>query len=203
MNKVASILRDRASEIRKSSPELVAVDLLKQAGLSEEDARLSVLQQSMEKTAAAELTYKGIDHEEAARLVKAANINVKELQGIVLETEEEGLANVLEKAAAFIEAQDEAIQSLQEQVANLEKVASDANAAVALAEADRDEVPDAITKLASVGALTFEDIEALKAVPVETLTKVASVMDQPWEMGKAAGASAQAAIDPIAAFCLS
>lgn len=203
MTKVANILRERASEIRQSTPEIVAVELLKQAGMSDEDARFEVIQQGMEKAAAAELTYKGIDHEEAVRLVKAAGINVRELQGVSLATEEESLADLLEKAAAFINAQDEVIAELQAKAGEFEKAAADAQAAVEAAEATRSEpaLPDSITKLAGIGALTFDDIEALKAVPAGTLTKVASAMEQPWEFGKAAGL-ARGTGDAILDFCM-
>lgn len=191
MNKVASILLDKARELRESTPEIIAVSMLKQAGMSDEDARYEVAQQGMEKVAFSELSYSGIDVEEATRLVKAANINVRELQGIVLVTEEEALADTLEKVAAYISEQDEKIEQL-------EKFAQEAALS---ASATPRHVPDNITKMASVGAFTFKDLEALKAMPSETLTKVASAMDQPWEFGKAAGI-AQGTGDPILDFCL-
>ena len=194
MDKVASILLERAAEIRQSSPELVAIEHLKQAGLDDTEARYAVAQDRMEKVAHSELTYKGIDAEEAVRLVKAANINVRELQSFSLVSEEEILADMLEKAAAYIEAKDEEILALTEKVEALEKTAS-------AAPRQEPALPEQITKLAGVGALTFEDIEALKSVPVETLTKVASVIDQPWEMGKAAGV-ARGTGDPFLDFCL-
>ena len=207
MDKVASILLERATEIRQASPELVAIEHLKQAGVDETEARYAVAQDRLEKVAHAELTYKGIDAEEAVRLVKAANINVRELESLSLVSDEEVLAEVLEKAAAYIDAKNCHIEALEQRVADLEKAAAEieksAAEAVAAAEARRDEpaLPEQITKLAGVGALTFDDIEALKAVPAETLTKVASVIDQPWEMGKAAGV-ARGTGDPFLDFCL-
>ena len=81
MNTVAQFLIDEATNIRESSPELVAVDLLKQAGVSEQDAKLAVAQDAMEKKAFSELTYQGIDADEALRLIKVANVNISELPG--------------------------------------------------------------------------------------------------------------------------
>lgn len=200
MDKVASILLDKASEIRQSSTDLVAIEHLKQAGVSEEDARYAVAQDKLEKVAHEELTYKGIDAEEAARLVKAANINVRDLQSISLIQEEEILADILEKAAQYIEAKVAEADALVARMADLEKTASEAVAA-AIEERSAPAMPEQITKLAGVGALTFDDIEALKAIPMETLTKVASAIEQPWEMGKAAGV-ARGAGDPFLDFCL-
>lgn len=203
MNKVASILREHASELRQATPELVALEMLKQAGMGEQEARYQVAQHGLEKAAAAELTYKGVDTEEAARLVKAANINVRELTNFDLTTDEEILANVLEKAASYVEAQAERIAELEARTAELEKAASEIEKAVVEVEtAVKPTLPEQITKMAGVGALTWEDVEALKAVPQETLTKVASALETPWEFGKAAGMSAEASGDPIVAFCM-
>lgn len=196
MNKVASILRNHAASILQSNADIVAIGLLKQAGMSDEDARYAVLQEGMEKSATAELTYKGIDHEEATRLVKAANINVRELTNVSLVSEEEALADVLEKAAEYIE-------SLAARVEDLEKSASDLQAVVDQVEtsASKPALPEGISKMASVGALSFDDLEALKAIPQETLEKVASALEQPWEFGAGAGTS-KGFGDPLVEFCL-
>ena len=195
MNKVANALLDKAAQLRQSTPELVAIAMLKQAGIDEETARAHVMQESMEKVAMESLTYSGIDAEDAVRLVKAANINISELQGASLVTDEEILADVLEKAAAYIESQDAQISAMSERELDLEKAAS----AAAIPEPA---LPETFTKMASIGAFTFEDLEALKAMPSETLTKMASALDQPWEMGKAAGLSTSTG-DPLLDFCLS
>lgn len=195
MNKVASALLDKAAQLRQSTPELVAIGMLKQAGMDDETARAHVMQESMEKAAMESLTYSGIDAEDAVRLVKAANINIAELQGASLVTPEEDLADVLEKAASYIESQEAQIIALSEREAELEKAAS-------VASAPQPAMPEAFAKMASVGAFTFDDLEALKAVPSETLTKMASALDQPWELGKAAGLSTSTG-DPLLDFCLS
>lgn len=193
MNKVASILLERAAELRQSTPEVIALAMLKQAGMSDKDARYAVAQDSMEKVASMELTYQGIDAESAAQLVKAANIDVRTLSNVILVTEEESMAELLEKAAGYISLQADQIEALE--------LGSEA---IRAAEADRaavDAFPEQITKMASIGALTFDDIEALKAMPSGTLSKIASAVDQPWEFGKAAGMSNQTG-DPILDFCL-
>lgn len=194
MNKVASVLLDKAAQLRQSTPELVAIGMLKQAGLDDSTARAHVMQESMEKAAAESLTYSGIDAEDAVRLVKAANINISELQGASLFTEEEALADVLEKAAEYIESQEAQIQALSDRSTELEKVASEASA-------PEPYLPETFTKMASVGAFTFDDLEALKAMPSDTLTKMASAFDKPWELGKAAGMSSSTG-DPLLDFCL-
>lgn len=194
MNKVANALLVKAAELRESTPELVAIGLLKKAGIEESVARTTVMQESMEKAAMESLTYSGIDAEDAVRLVKAANINIAELQGASLVTAEETLADVLEKAAAYIDSQESQINALQGRVEDLEH-------AVDVASTPQPALPETFTKMASVGAFTFEDLEALKTVPQETLTKMASAFDQPWELGKAAGLSASTG-DPLLDFCL-
>jgi hypothetical protein len=197
MNKVAEFLIEMASDLRSSSPELVAIGLLKQAGMAEDEARLAVAQDSMEKKACAELTYRGVDAEEAVKLVKAANVNVKDLTGVQFETEEERLAGLLEKAASYIESQ-------AAYIADLEKTASEVKVVERVVEVQvqEPEMPESFNKVASVCAMTFEDIEALKALPEETMSKIAAAVDEPWELGKAAGV-ARPVTDPLTEFLLS
>lgn len=181
MNKVSQFLIEEAKGLRESSPELVAVELLKQAGIKEGDAKLAVAQDTFEKKACYELTYAGVDSEEAAKLVKAANINVKDLPNVTFESEEERLASILEKAASFIEKQASYIE-------DLEKSAGQVRTVEVQVEAPKEpELPKVITKMASVNALTFEDVEALRGLSQETLEKVANAMEEPWSMGKGIG----------------
>lgn len=196
MNKVSEILLEKAAALRESTPELVAVGILKQAGMSEEEARYSVAQETMEKKAFSELTYRGIDAEEAVKLVKAANINVRDLTGVELETDEERLASILEKAAAFIEKQEAYIEEL-------EKAASEVRVVEKIVEVqvEAPEMSESLSKVAGVGAFTFEDLEALRNLPEETMSKVASAMEEPWELGKAAGVARQKT-DPLLEFIL-
>ena len=197
MNTVAQFLMEKAAELRESTPELVAVELLKQAGLSDQDARVTVAQDAMEKQACFELTYKGIDMEDAVKLVKAANINIKELSGFSLTSEEEELAGALEKAAGYINKQAEYIAQLE---ADLEKAASEGYE-VRIVEVEKPSPSKTIEKIASVGAFTMDDLRALEEMPEELLTKMASAMEQPWEMGKAAGVS-RPQTDPLLEFIL-
>jgi uncharacterized protein YqfA (UPF0365 family) len=197
MNTVAQFLIEEATNIRESSPELVAVDLLKQAGVSEMDAKIAVAQDTMEKRAFTELTYKGIDADEALRLIKVANINITELPGVDVESEEDRLASILEKAAAYIEKQAAYIEELEKSAGRVEYV----DRVVEVQAPAEPEMPEAFTKMASSGAFTFEDLEALKAMPPETLTKVASAFDEPWELGKGTG-YARPKTDPLLEFLL-
>lgn len=197
MNTVAQFLIEEATNIRESSPELVAIDMLKQAGVSEQDAKIAVAQDAMEKTAFAELTYKGVDADEALRLIKVANINITELPGISIESEVDRLASILEKAAAYIEKQASYIEELEKSAGQVQVV----ERVVEVQAAVEPELPETITKMASSGAFTFEDLEALKAMPPETLTKVASAFDEPWELGRGAG-MARPKTDPLLEFLL-
>lgn len=183
MNKVSQFLIEEAKGLRESSPELVAVELLKQAGIKEDDAKLAVAQDTFEKKACYELTYAGVDSEEAAKLVKAAKINVSELPDITFESEEERLASILEKAASFIEKQASYIEDLEKQAGQVRTI----EVQVQVEAPKEPELPRVITKMASVNALTFEDVEALRGLSQETLEKVASAMEEPWTMGKGIG----------------
>jgi len=191
MSKIAEMLLDKAAEIRASSPELVAIGLLKEAGFSDGDARFAVAQDTMEKAAYVELHNKGIDLEEATRMVKAAAVDVRALPGLYLSNDEESTANFLEGVADYVEKQAAYISQLE--VAQAQ--------AVSLANATPPEVPESLTKMARVGALTNEDLAAMQAMPEHTLTKIANAFDRPWEMGSAAGAQT-AGLDPLEAFLM-
>lgn len=197
MNKVAELLNNKASEIRASSPELIAMAMLKQAGMTEEDARVEVAQQAFEKEACTSLTTQGIDMEQAVNMVKAANISIKELQSFDLVSDEEKLVNVLEKSASYIE-------TLTGYIATLENDLNQANNLVKEAQSNEPapEMPATLAKFAESGVFTHEDLEALQALPEDTLTKFASVAEEPWGLGKAAGV-ANEENDPLLAFILS
>ena len=182
MNKVAQFLIEEATDLRGSTPELVAVGLLKEAGFSDEAARIAVAQDSMEKQAFFELTHRGIDAEEASKLVKAAGINVKDLPGMSTETDEERLAEILEKAAAYIEQKDARITELETFIANAPEFEKSAEVVQPVPM-----VEEAMTKIAKIGSLTFEDLEAIRAMPQETLTKMANAMEEPWQIGHSVG----------------
>ena len=186
MNDVSKLLREKAASLRESVPELVAVGLLKQAGLSDEAARITVAQDAFEKQACNELTYKGIDMDQAVSLVKAAKINVKDLQGFSLVTEEEALADVFEKVAEYVEQLEVELGKAPTEVRVEVKAPS---------------MPEPLAKMASIGAFTFEDLESLRNIPTETLTKLASTMEEPWSIGHGAGAVV-AKTDPLLDFLM-
>lgn len=189
MNELSQLLITKAAELQEQSPSEVAVGLLKEAGFTEEDARSEVAQHEMEKEACTQLTMAGIDIDTAVKMVKAAGVNLKDLASY----EDHGYegnesAELMQKAAHYID-------SLEAEIAALTKSAGDnAYAEVVL--------PTNITKAASNGAFTNEDLAALQKMDQGVLTKMASAMDQPWEMGQAVGL-ARPVTDPFLEFMLS
>lgn len=197
MSNVATTLREKAADLRMT-PESVAIGMLKEAGLSEEEARIQVAQTLMEKEAFTTLTNRGIDMEEAVKMVKAANINVRELANFKIEPEVNPEADLMDKAAAYIEALESQIEAMTIEQArlydDLEKMASEATV-------QEPALPEAISKLASSAAFTNEDLAALKSMNPDTLTKVASVIGEPWGLGAPSGV-AHVETDPLLDFIL-
>lgn len=195
--KLSTLLLKQAQEIRAQSPEVVAIDMLKKAGMSDEQARSEVSQKLMEKEATNYLTASGIDYDTALQMVKVANVKLSDLASFKAEPSvEELFAAQLEKAASLAE--------------DLEQRASEADALfekVAQLEAQIEETPvveqvsEPMAKFAASGAFTNEDLQAMMKLPTDTLTKIASAQEQPWKMGKSAGDTGEG-LDPIAAFCL-
>lgn len=192
MSKVSTILREKAEELRLSSPEEVAVEHLKQAGFSEEDARYQVAQHVMEKEAASVLTMKGVDAEEAVKMVKAANVNLREITSFSVVPEANPAVELLQKAAEYVEAMEAKLEVLQDQ---LEKAAAE----IEVLKTPAVQVPEQITKIASSGAFTSEDLENLKKMGSDTLTKVAAAIEEPWSMGAGVG-FARTKTDPLLDF---
>lgn len=196
MNNVSEVLLKLASDLRVSTPELVAVDMLKQAGVDETEARFAVAQELMEKEAFDALTYRGIDVEKAASLVKAANINVKELSGFVVETPEENMADVLVKVAAYIESLEAENAELLEKSAQVVTEVKEV-----FIEVEKPELSEPMAKFASSGALSFEDLEAMRSLPEDTLTKLANFSEEPWNLGAGSGMTRPKS-DPLMDFIL-
>jgi hypothetical protein len=196
--KLSTVLQKQAEQIRAQSSELVAVGILKKAGLSDTEARLEVSQRLMEKEAASQLTDAGIDYDVALEMIKLAGVKVSTLKEFKVEkSSEELLAETFEKAASLaleLEGQVEERDVLLEKIASLQ----DELDSVVVTE----RVPDSITKFAESGAFTNEDLQAMMKLPTDTLTKIASSQEKPWSMGKSAGQSTES-LDPIAQFCLS
>lgn len=193
-------LMKQAAEVRASSPSLVAIDLLKQAGVSEDVARTEVAQSEMEKSAASTLFATGIDYDEALKLVKQAGVKVKDLQNYApAKSSEEVLWDSLTKLASEAKALETELTKTQgesqhfaERASSLEKVAS-----------RREDQDDPVSRLAQTGDFTNEDLDAMLKLPPEALTKIASMADQqPWAMGRAAGVGRPDATDPLTAFLL-
>lgn len=199
MSNIAQILRGKANDLR-TTPEGVAVELLKKAGMSEQDARYEVAQTVMEKQALSSLVDRGVDVEQAVKLVKAANVNVRELTTFTLaEKEENPVADILEKTANYVEALEKQIADLEVERASLyediEKMAQET-------ERLQEEQPESLTKIASVGSFTNEDLEELRRINPQVLNKVASAMEEPWGLGGPVGV-ARPQTDPLLEFMLS
>lgn len=196
MSQISQLLLDKAEEIRLSSPTEVAVGLLKEAGFKEEDARLQIAQHEFEKEACNQLVMNGIDAETAASMVKAAGqagINLKEMTSYTPVIEVDPTVDLLQKVAQYIDTIESELDSLKQ---DLEKKAEFDNAFSEVA------LPDAITKAASTGAFTNEDLAALQKMDPVFVTKVASVLEQPWEMGSGSG-MARPQTDPFLEFLVS
>jgi len=152
----------------------------------------------MEKEATAALAMKGVDHEEAVKLVKAANINVAELSNFSLDVSEDPTVELLKQAADYVDALEAQIEGLK---LELTKQASSYEEALAKAQEVPVELPEQITKLASSAQFTQEDLEELHRVSPQVLQKVASAMDEPWGMGNGVG-FARPKTDPLLDFIL-
>ena len=194
MSQLAQTLLNAAEEIRLSSPTESAVEHLKQAGYTEEDARLSVAQHIMEKEATEALATAGVDIEQAVSMVKAAGVNLKDLVSYEPEIEQEHMSiPLLKQAAHYVEALEAEVQHLKEE---LEKAAAEKS----MHEVD---LPESITKAASVGAFTKEDLLEMQRMDQGTLTKIANVMDEPWGMGTGAGMPRPKSADPLTEWLMS
>lgn len=191
MSQLAQLLKDKAEQLRLTSETEVAVDMLKQAGLSDEQARLSVAQHVMEKEACSVLVQSGVDVEQAVAMVKAANVNVKD---IAVPTQEYNPAvELLKQAAEYIEMIEAKNAELQDQLEQeIEKIAKDNTVS---------ELPEPIQKAAKLGVLTAEDLAELENVHASTLEKIANQIEQPWDMGHAVG-HARPVTDPLLEFIL-
>lgn len=188
MSQISQILRNKAEEIRLSSPVESAVEHLKQAGYTDSDARLNVSQHVMEKEATNALIEAGVDIEHAVNLVKAAGINLKDLVTYQPEVEDvHPSVELLKQAADYMEALENEISSLKEDLItnSYQEV----------------KLPEQITKAASSGSFTNEDLLELQRMDPKLLTKVANVMEEPWGMGSGVGAQ-RPKTDPLLEFML-
>ena len=197
MTKISSILKQHAEDIRLSTPEAVAVEHLKQAGYSDKDARFQVAQHIMEKEAASALAMKGIDHEDAVKLVKAANLNLAELTSFSLPEEDSATVELLKQAADYVDALEAQVEGYK---LELEKQATEFQAQLAQREMTS-RMPEQFTKIASASQFTREDLEELQRVSPQLLTKMASAIEEPWGMGNGVGV-ARPKTDPLLEFML-
>lgn len=189
--KLSTKLQKQAKALAETSAEFVAVSMLKQAGLSEDKARLQVAQSLMEKSATESLVMAGMDEDVATGLVKSAGVQVKDLAEFSLEkTEAEIAADHLTKAASQVKELEGQLEAALEKIAKLESEPRGTQ-----------DTPEYIQKLASYGDFTNEDLDALMRLNPKTLTKVAAASEQPWSMGKAAGLK-RSGMDPFTEFLM-
>lgn len=192
MSQLSELLIKKAEEIRLSSATEVAVDLIKKAGYSDTDARLMVAQHEMEKEACNTLVQAGVDVEKAVSMVKAANIKIKDLKHFSIASPSENeSAELLKSAAAVIDGFE---RELHEKELELEKAAS-------YKPTPEIKLPEHIEKVATSGVFTAKDLEDLKNMDQDLLNKVASIMEEPWEMGRGSG-MARPKTDPMLEFIL-
>ena len=194
MSQLSQELRTLAAAFAGNSASEVAVGHLKQAGLSDQEARIQVMQMEMEKEATEQLVMQGIDIERAVSMVMAAGIDVKSLTTINLEPEVSAEAELMSKVASYVESLEAEVEDLKLALGNAE---------IAAAPVHELNMPAAFTKAASSGALTMEDLEELSHINHGTLEKMASAFtpEATWEMGQGSG-YARPKTDAILEFCL-
>lgn len=206
MSALSQLFRDKAEEIRiASSVTESAVEFMKQAGIPEEDARILIQTQEIEKQATEALISSGVDVEEAAKLVKAANFNLKDItnyQPIV--EDEHPSVELLKQAAAYIEALEADLDAkatalsvaettLEEERGNsIEKIAE-------LTLPNMEDLPEALQRASASGSLSFDDLKQLKGIEPELLNKLASSFESPVGLGAGYGVDSRT-LDPLAAW---
>jgi hypothetical protein len=201
MTTFANQLKSYAQGLYKESPEAVAVGILvKQAGLSEQEATDLVLTSSIEKAACDALAAKGVDNEVAANLVKIANLDISKVKSMFTLERNPALseaADVLEKAASYVESLENQIQSMQAELIEtseeLDRVSSLYKEA---------QVSDPLEKIASSGMFTQEELERARGIDADLLQKLASASASPWEMGGASGRADISDADPLTKFLM-
>lgn len=183
MNSIQQALLDCAAVIKAQdlTPEDVAVQtLVKKAGMSEPDARRLVFQDQLEKSACAALAAKGIDHEDAVRMVKAANLDISDLI-LASNKTSNPLAEILEKTA-------EHIDNLEQRIAYLEDANEVLEQLQKQAEVENMSLPEPVDRLRQAGAFTHDDLQQLRQIEPVLLQKIASVNESnDWSMGNASG----------------
>lgn len=192
--KLSQYIQKQADKLANSSSELVAISLLKQAGVSEDVARLELAQQAFEKSAASSMQSRGVDYDEALKLVKTAGVKVQDLPGFTVQPSPvEAQVDLLQKTAQDVAALEDAYDALLEKVAELEQ-AQEAAPEIAVRHELRE-------KIAGTSAFTQADLDAMMSLPSDTLTKIAHSSDQPWRMGSPAGTDTSQ-MDPLTQFIL-
>lgn len=172
MSEIATLLREKSGEITDG--------LVKQAEANEFVAQT-------QSAAIEALVAQGISAQDAGDLVKSA----EELQGLVpvVSVDLEHIADVLEKAAAYIEHLEQRDSEAQVKLQIGEELSKEASLSV------RQE-----TEVLSGVGFSKDEVKMLSEIGL--LEKVANVSTVPWDMGQSSGRPAADSLDPLAKFCL-
>ena len=198
MNTIQQALLECAASLRARdlTPEDIAVQtLVKQAGLSEPEARQLVARDQLEKSACAALAAKGVDHEQAARMVKAAKLDISDLVSTPTQ-KSNPLAEILEKTAQHLDALEQRLAFLEDENDTLDQLQKQASV-------DAMTLPGPIDNLRKEGAFTKEDLLQLQTMEPVLLNKIASASTgQDWGMGSASGKMDVSTTDSFTRFLL-
>lgn len=184
--KLSEQLLKKAEYFKSRSPKLIAVELLKQAGLGEDTAKRELAIEEMEKSAASSLVDAGIDYDEAVRMVKLAGEDEKVTSGnFSLDSFGEAFDALMKVASQVAELEAQLEQATAETSILIEKVA-------AYEEALNEQVPQLETdpvleKVAAAHDLDVEEISTLKTLPANLLEKLASGQHSVPSLGRPGG----------------
>lgn len=184
--KLSEQLLKKAEYFKSRSPQLIALELLKQAGLDEDTAKRELAIEEMEKSAASSLVDAGIDYDEAVRMVKVAGEDTKITSGnFSLDSFGEAFDALMKVAGQVAELEAQLEQSATENSTLIEKVA-------AYEEALNEQVPQVETdpvleKVAAAHNLDVEEVSTLKTLPSHLLEKLASGQHSVPSMGRPGG----------------
>lgn len=184
--KLSEQLLKKAEYFKSRSPKLIALELLKQAGLDEDTAKRELAIEEMEKSAASSLVDAGINYDEAVRMVKLAGEDEKVTSGnFSLDSFGEAFDALMKVASQVAELEAQLEQATTETSTLIEKVA-------AYEEALNEQVPQLdsdpiLEKVAAAHDLDVEEISTLKTLPTELLEKLASGQHSVPSMGRPGG----------------
>lgn len=186
--KLSERLLKKAEYFKCRSPQLVALEMLKQAGLDEDTAKRELAVQEMEKSASSALVHAGIDYDEAVKMVKAAGEDEKITSGnFSLDAFGEAFDALMKIASLAQELEAQVEASSAEKQALLEKVASYEEVLNSMPESDPLLGNETLEKAAAIIGADSEDIAALQTLPANLLEKIAAGQPTMPSMGRPEG----------------